>query len=80
MLHIQPRGRAMTKGWEFYWQGQRYYVGASDAPSARRYLSIEHLHVAERARSPRELANVTTFGLQLEDGIIRAFPGTCPTE
>src|SRR5262249_31311357 len=45
----------MTKGWEFYWEGRRYCVGASDAPTARRYLRAKHLNVAQRARCPKEL-------------------------
>ena len=61
----------MGKGWEFYWEGRRYCVGAPDAPTARKYLRAEHLHVAQRARVPKELAHVVVLGLQLHDGTVR---------
>ena len=28
----------MSKGWEFFWEGRLYCVGASDAPTARKHL------------------------------------------
>jgi hypothetical protein len=71
---------AVSKGWEFYWEGKRYYVGAPDAPTARKYLHIDHSRAAEGAGSPRELTNIIALGLQLEEGTIRAFPGTRPTQ
>ena len=61
----------MGKGWEFYWEGRRYCVGAPDAPTARKYLRAAHLHVAQRARVPKELAHVFVLGLQLRDGTVR---------
>jgi len=68
----------VSKGWEFYWEGQRYYVGASNEPTARKYLQPDHSRVAEGAGSPRELTNIIAVGLQLEEGTIRSFPGTRP--
>ena len=68
----------MSKGWEFYWEGQRYYVGAPDAPTARKYLHSDHSQVAEAAGSPRQLTNIVALGLQLKEGTVRAFPGTRP--
>ena len=46
-------------------------MGAPDAPTARKYLRAEHLHVAQRARLPNELAHVIVLGLQLRDGTVR---------
>jgi hypothetical protein len=64
----------MAKGWEFHWEGLRYCVGAPDAPTARKYLRKEHLHVAQRARVPNELPYIVALGLQLKDGTIRVMP------
>jgi hypothetical protein len=61
----------MTKGWEFYWERRRYCVGAPDAPTARKYLRAAHLHVAQRARCPKELARIIVTGLQLREGTVR---------
>jgi hypothetical protein len=66
----------MGKGWEFYCEGGRYCVGAPDAPTARKYLSAEHLHVAQRARVPKELGHVLVLGLQLHDGTVRVMSAT----
>jgi hypothetical protein len=66
----------MAKGWEFFWEGRRYCVGAPDAPTARKYLRAEHLHVAQRARVPKELARVIVLGLQLHDGTVRVMSAT----
>jgi hypothetical protein len=65
----------MTKGWEFYWEGQRCCVGAPEAASARQFLRKQYPHVAQRARFPRQLAKVIVLGLQLEDGVIRVMNG-----
>jgi len=65
----------MTRGWEFYWEGRRYCVGAPDAPTGRKYLRAEHLHIAQRARSPKELANIVVVALQLGDGTVRVMNG-----
>ena len=62
----------MGKGWEFYWEGRRYCVGAPDAPTARKYLRAAHLHVAQRARVPEAVGpHVFVLGLQLRDGTVR---------
>jgi hypothetical protein len=61
----------MAKGWEFFWEGRRYCVGAPDAPTARKYLREGYLHVAQRARVPKVLAQVVVLGLQLHDGTVR---------
>jgi hypothetical protein len=61
----------MTKGVGVYWEGRRYCVGALDAPTARKYLRAEYLHVAQRARSPKELARIIVAGLQLREGTVR---------
>ncbi len=69
----------MAKGWEFFWEGRRYCVGAPDAPTARKYLRAEHLHVAQRARSPSELAQIVVLGLQLREGTVRIMSGKVKT-
>ena len=71
ILRKSAAGVPITKGWEFYWEGRRYCVGAPDAPTARKYLRAEHLHVAQRARSPKELARIVVAGLQLREGTVR---------
>jgi hypothetical protein len=41
-------------------------------PTARKYLRKEYQHVAQRARVPKELAQVVVLGLQLQDGTVWA--------
>ena len=64
-------GQAVTRGWEFVWETRRYCVGAPDAPTARKYLRKQYPDVAQRARVPKQLAQVVVLGLQLQDGIVR---------
>jgi hypothetical protein len=61
----------MIRGWEFYWEGKRYCVGAPDAPTARRFLRAQHPEVAQRARVPMELALVVVLDLKLKQGRVR---------
>ncbi len=61
----------MSKGWEFYWENCRYFVGAPDPATARTYLRRYHLRVAQHARCPTELAAYVVEGLQLQDGTVR---------
>jgi hypothetical protein len=72
-------GVRMTKGWEFFWEGRRYCVGAPDAPTARRYLRAHYPAVAQHARSPKELAGVIAAGLQLKEGTVRVMSGMSGT-
>ena len=61
----------MSKGWEFFWEGGRYCVGATDAPTARKYLRAEHLVVAQRRECPTSWPMSWCLGLQLRDGTVR---------
>jgi hypothetical protein len=65
----------VARGWEFYWEGKRYCVGAADAPTARKYLRAKHLAIAQRARSPKELTSIVVLALQLRDGTVRVMNG-----
>ena len=69
----------MTKGWEFFWEGRRYCVGAQDGATARKYLRAQYPDVAQRAQSPKELASVIASGLQLEEGTVRMMSGMSGT-
>lgn len=62
---------AVAKGWVFYWEDQYYYVGAADAPTARKYLRKQHLRAAQHARYPQQVADVLVAGMQLNEGTIR---------
>ena len=73
MLMQNTVGRAVTtKGWEFYWEGKRYCVGAPDGPTARKFLRAQYPYVAQRARVPMELACVVALDLGLKIGTVRA--------
>jgi hypothetical protein len=62
----------VIRGWEFSWEARRYFVGAPDAPTARKYLRKQYPAAAQHARVPKELAEVIALGLQLMDGTVMA--------
>jgi len=61
----------MARGWEFLWGGRRYCVGAPDAPTARKYLRAQYPYVAQRAKTPTELAEIVALALELQLGTVR---------
>ena len=63
----------MNKGWEFFWEGRRYCVGAPDAPTARKYLRAAHLHVAHVRKCPKSWPTSSYRGssFKLHEGTVR---------
>ena len=68
----------MTKGWEFFWEGRRYCVGARCGDRTQIPPRPISRRSAARAK-PKGARGVIASGLQLKEGTVRMMSGMSGT-